>query len=583
MRKAMRNRTVAAAGALLVALALTGCGVSATKNPTDIGEAYAPKQYTDANKPAEPDATTPVQLIRDFLDAAAGGGEAAVTQVSKFLTGDGRKQWHAPDKDAHGITIIRVVSVKDGLSTVDGVPINVDYQVIGTLNDFGEVTPAVSPQHGTIHFVVGRAEDRPTQLRIKTMIGAPTGLFLADQALDNTYYRQQPIYFWDTANRTLVPDLRYVAQTIPFDQRANAIVSWLIHGPSSMLDDSVNTLPISTATTAGATLKDTSLTVKLTAQSGGKGPDDVRRLYYQFQASLLPGTDYDLQLSIGNTQVHPGGALAYQDADLSSSLPTPIHKYDIVDGVVKPTNGDINGPSPSLAVLAVKENSHVQFAAINRQGNTAAYVRQTGSNEVLSIINEGSPARNVTLPKADDAGRPRPAWIPGTDALLLAWAGKLYLYDANGVRHAVDTQGLSDITAVAIAPDGRRVALVAGGQVYIAAMSVGDTVTLGKQPQQITVDPALVPSSVAWESEERIYVVGAAGAAGGLWLVTTDSVVTTNFSSSLKGAVATDVVAFPQGIFTGNAEAIVQTDGGSYRIGGASVAPDGTKNPLYVA
>ena len=64
--------------------------------------------------------------------------------------------------------------------------------------------------------------------------GAPDGLMLSDQAL-TTYYRIQPIYFWDSTDSALVPDLRYLPLTITSDQRARRVVQYLAAGPSRWL------------------------------------------------------------------------------------------------------------------------------------------------------------------------------------------------------------------------------------------------------------------------------------------------------------------------------------------------------------
>jgi Lipoprotein LpqB beta-propeller domain len=461
----------------------------------------------------------------------------------------------------------------------------VNYQIIGTLNDYGQVVPAPTVTGGLIHFFVRRSQERSSQLRIDGMEGAPPGLLIAADALDNTYYRQQPIYFWDTANQTLVPDLRYVPLTVPPLQRANAIMVWLIHGPSQLISGGVNTLPALTAMPAGVTIppeNDSLLTVKLSPQAAGKGPADIQRLYWQLQASLLPGTNLQLQLFIGATEVHAPRGPGYQGQDLSSGLP-PVQKYDIVDGVVKPAITDLNGMSANLSVLTAKENSHVLFAAITRNSDIAAYVRASGGAASLVIARAGAPSRAATrLPHTTDVGHARPAWIPGTDALLIAWAGHLYLVDSNGFASQVPTSGLGTVTGVSVAPDGRRVALVAGGEVYVAQLTLTAAgVSLGT-PQQIVVDPHLDPSAVAWESEVRVYVVGTAGAAGKLWLVTIDGAVATNKESTLKGTVPTDVIAYPQGAFSGAGEALLQNSDGWYRYGDVQISQDGTKNPFFV-
>jgi hypothetical protein len=589
MPESLRRTVIAVVAAFALTLTLGACGVSATNDPTVIGGPYVPGKLGDPQQPAGPTATSPGQLVHDFFDAAAGGGETAARQVTSFFTKNGRARWHAPDfKNSSGILVIHLLNVDDNKADVQGGhPVTVTYTVVGTLNDQGRIVLAPgAPQAMT--FYVKRSEERSNQLRIDDFEGLPDGLVLEDQALNNLYYRQQPIYFWDSGNKALVPDLRYVALTIPPEQRANQIVGWLIRGQSSLLE-SVNSVPNLTTMVSGATIRDSTLVVKLSPQAGaGKGPVDAQRLmlYYQIQASLLAVTGRDLELWIGNTQVHPVGPTDYQQYDLSSTLRSPPQKYDIVDGAVKPAPGVTSGQAPNLAVLSDKNtNSHVLYAAINRDEEHAALVRSNPNGGVgLAIVGSDGTSVQAQLPRTDQVtGRPRPAWIPGTNGLLIAWSGGLYFVRTDGRVSQLNTAALGSVSAVAVAPEGRRVVLIANGQVYVSELMVsGNTVALDGQPQNIVVDPQLVPAGVGWESEERVYIVGTSGSAGALWLVTVDGAVAINNSPTLGGQIPTDVVSFPQGAFSSVEEAMVQTDSSPYLVRNPTVSRDGTKNPFYI-
>jgi hypothetical protein len=581
---------LAAVSAVFMAVGLGACGVSASSEPRVLGTAYAPVTLPDgAQSPPGPTAAKPEDLVHDYLSAAAGGGEAAVNQVRAYLTADGRKRWLPPDKNAPGIRIIRVISVGAKAQVDLGTPVDLTFRDVGTLlNDEGRLVPATNTQEQTVEFQVVRATDALGQLRIDS--GPLPGLVLSDQAL-NVYYRPQPIYFWDANNQVLVPDLRYVPLTLPPDQRAYKIVGWLLKGPSQLLGtDAVNTLPINTSYTVVP--HDSSLAVKLSPQAGGKGPDDVHRLVWQLQASLVPVIG-DPEVWIGNTQVEPtGSASDYRQFDLSADLPVPMHKYDIVDGVVKIAPGtDVDSPAPNLPMLTAKENSQVVYAAISRDDSYGALVRRTDPSPSLVLLPNAGKAIPVRgLPRSDQVSRP--AWIPGVDGLLVAWGGALYLVDESGRASVVAAPGLGPISSVAISPDGRRVALLAGGQVTIAVIAAtntptGPSVHLEGQPQTLAADPGLVAYGVAWESEQEVAIVGQGGDGGpALWEMTTDGAFATNLSTTLKNVVPVDVVAYPQGAFNrGNQVEVVvlQADPGlPYRSGSNQVILDGTKRPFYV-
>jgi hypothetical protein len=272
-----------------------------------------------------------------------------------------------------------------------------------------------------------------------------------------------------------------------------------------------------------------------------------------------------------------------------------MEKYDIVDGVVKPTTSDAAGTAPNPPLLAAKENSAVKYAAISRADangdSTGAFVRvsSTGADPTLVLVpNSGKTITVHGLPESRQVSRP--AWIPGIGGLLIAWGDGLYLVDLTGQATRVPTPGLGAILEVTVSPDGRRVAMVAGGQVMISALvatnpQTGPSVHLDGQPQTITPDPDLNPSAVAWDSEVEVDIVGqGANQKPALWLVTTDGAVAIDKSDQLKNVNPTDVVSYPRGAPDTQA-VVLQDTGGPYRVNSSVasvVSQDGTTDPFYV-
>ncbi len=74
-------------------------------------------------------------------------------------------------------------------------------------------------------FDVLRSAENSSQLRIDRIEGAPAGLLLSDDALDDTYYQAHPIYFWDKTGEWLVPDVRYLPLTTEPEQRPNRVLA----------------------------------------------------------------------------------------------------------------------------------------------------------------------------------------------------------------------------------------------------------------------------------------------------------------------------------------------------------------------
>jgi lipoprotein LpqB-like beta-propeller protein len=584
----------AAIAALLLAVGLGACGVSASSDPKKVGNAYQPNSVpNEARSPVSPTDERADQFVRDYLEAAAGGADT----VAKFLSPAAQKQWQRPKDPA--IQIIRVLDLSVHTADPDlSTKVDVTFIVVGIMSvDDGRVVPPSTYSGAqTKQLTLVHPDDGTFQWRINAgwNLGL-TGYVLSDEALVGSsrsapYYLAQPIYFWDKANRVLVPDLRYVPLTISPQLRASRIIGWLISGPSLLLTDAVNKLPPNSAL-ATVDLRDQTLVIKLSPQTGGKGtPEDLNRLVYQLQASLVLATERQLEIWVGNNPVQPNDPTDYHTYELAAQLPEPIQKYDLDNGVVKSPANLAGDAAPPLPMITVRENSQVLYAAINRADDLAAFVRGNPANPSLVIVSADKKVVTVRgLPRSAAYGRP--AWIPDAAALLVAWGGRLYLVDQAGTAGVVQTNGLGDITDVTVAPDGRRVALVADGQVTISAITVtagGDplSVQLAGQPQPIVADPTLVATGVAWESQQQVYIVGRSHrGAYALWLVSCDSAIAADDSALVTEIAPVDIVAAARGPFvtdSGQAVLLQPNDPrGPYKLS-KPLVPDGTKNPFFV-
>lgn len=553
---------------LVMALGLGGCGVSATDQPVDEGDALTSESSaTDYSRldPPEPDsAQTPLDLVGNFLQASAGGLADANERVKRYLTDVAHARWVDPiDPRNPPLTLVRIVSgpTMGAYDPERGTQVTVEYQEIGTLlTGYGLVDDLASLETRQLTFWVIAEDFKP---RIREIEGWPEReLLLSDEGLD-TYYDVLPIYFWDKNYQTLVPDLRYVPNTINPDQRYGERLKWLAAGPSPWLAPGVQNLPAGTSPEPVVTTEDT-LQVSLSTATPLE-PDEVRRLLFQLQWSLsesrlMPQVDIDLR--IGGQPVTPDAPDdAFRDFLYSFSHRGEPHRYQIRDGVVQAV-----GATPIPAVLSAQENASVTTAAISADQRVAAFVSDDGfSGHSLYVVRNGQPTIDVAVPTVNQLGRP--SFVPGTDLLLVPTGGAdgklLSISTVDGT--VVDASRPIGITTAAVSPDGRRVAYIAEGEVYVVPLVISDnSVTLGSAPRQLLAGQ-LTATAITWTSESWLVVAGTRGDEPALWRVTADGATARNFSDRSVGVRVADLVCFPNWARTrdGDAEVLAVTDEGT--------------------
>jgi hypothetical protein len=541
------RRIAAVAFALVLALAAGGCGVSASSEPEDIGDALVaggnPGNEQVRLLPQPNVATSPEALVRSYLKAGSGGGDDAVKNVKSFLDKKALQSWHPPTKSQQ-LTVIRLVGdLVPGATSGDRTPVTVNYQVVGVLNEQGSIEALTELVTRKMVFQVVPDESNNTILRVDEIAGVdqppPAGLMITD---DLEYYRPQPIYFWDQAGKALIPDVRYLPLTLQRDARLSMIVQWLVSGPSSWLSTAPARLPGNTGMKGGVVTRGDTVVVNLNAAAVATpgGPDSIQHLYYQLQWSLLGGlTTPPLELQIEDKAEVTGPAASYLPFDQTDGLNrVDKTKFDIVDNKVIAVPA--NGSQPD--VLKSPLNQSVNSAAVDRSGNLAAFVRTGGDGRRFLQIARGPTSKvDGDVPRSKVMGRP--VWIPGMDALLVPSGGRLYLVGADGKSTDVTVDPIAGVTAVSVSPDGRRLAVVANGQAFVTSLGLdGTSVTVGSSPRQILAKQLAV-SAIAWTNEIWVYVVGTSNGKPALWRSTADGVMAV--AIDLKQVAPSDVVALP--------------------------------------
>jgi hypothetical protein len=573
-----RSRLAALAAATVVVGAAAGCGVSPSA-PEDRGDRLqAVTTVGDQVKSVpQPTASSADTLVSDFLMATVGGGEAAITQAKAFFTDEGAAAWKGPtDPPNPDLTVIHIVRGPTiGVLAGSRVPVTVDYQVVGQLNSQGRVDDLSRSTGGQMTFWVVPAPDN-RYLRIGEIQGAPSGLLISDVALTEMY-RIQPIYFWDANYEQLIPDLRYLPLTFTEVNRAGRLVQWLVGGPSSSLIGAARVLPSGTVAES-VQIRDEKYVVNLNAVATADGGETPEHLLPQLRWSLSNGSNSrQVELQIDGKSVAADTTEAFRNFNQAWVSREIKPRFDIVDRKVVPSTG-----AAAPTVLASPDNLDVDRAAINRDETVMALVRLRPSGQrYLQIVKADGPTTlNVELQSFDMS---RPSFVPGADPyVVVASNGGLYLISTeNGAVRNITPNRIDDVTAVVVAPDGRRIAFIAGGQTYVTSLVVdGEGLTVGwANPRPILAD-RVVASGVAWVDDTWLYVGGTAAGAPAMWRVTADGVVAKDESSDLRGLPVTEVMAAPRWPASQYAEVIIYTSSGPYLFS-TSTTQIGEQQPFF--
>jgi hypothetical protein len=568
-----------AAGLLVVCVAaMAGCGVTATQQPTDVGggagglvagqqrgpafgNTYVPPETADQLHSAK-------ELVEAYFDAAAGGGDKMIERVEGFLTDRAKEDWKP--EEGQQPTVVRLVSVGSPVRVdSDTVTVKVQGLPIGTLTAHGKIDPRQLERNTPVDlgFTVKAVPNAPNQYRLDKV---PGELYLRDSALRNpNWYKPNPVYFWDKDGEVLVPDVRYLPLSQDSNQRPTTIVDYLLDGPSAAIESAVQQLPEKTERKGPVLLGDGGLVVNLSANAVGDKQEDVDHLIGQ------------LRWSLGNERVIlqiEGKPRAAAKPEEYRAYNAAVRQQEVKLGIADSgdSKGDVVVLTPGVKappVLGSPANRNVVSAAINRDLNRAAFVRQSGGHLslwVAGISSDGTRERQVDLNTTiTDIGRP--TWVNGTPYFLVPINGDLYSVNQAGdfKRMSREVAQVDKVTMVATSPEGRRVAFIAGRHAYVSTVdpSSGSVNTNRYEiAQQLTS-----AVGIGWTSEDRLLVIGGQGQTTVVWTITSDGAEARHFEDLDKVANSQlpgldDLVIYPGTPGLDTYEIVARTPNGLFDI-----------------
>ncbi|MFG1608662.1 LpqB family beta-propeller domain-containing protein [Actinoplanes sp. NPDC049265] len=433
------------------------------------------------------------------------------------------KQFLSPDAGANfkpspdGIRVIRPVG--EPQNNPDDPVVTIKFREVGLLKQDGVLEPSDNPAVQTLALKIGEVGGQNGLFLLTPL----PGVLISDQALGR-YYKRQPIYFWDEDHTGLVPDVRYLPLDLPEAQRPRQILDWLTNGPrQDWLAGVVEPLPQGTKPIGNVpAINNQTLQISL---SGQALPDKdaaaaLQRLQQQLRWSLrpLPNT---LALNVEHQDYTFSGDdyltanPAYQPEEAQRFA---LYNKQIVRLAQSYRSGD---PVP---IIRSQDNRNIRSAALATAGSrsyAALVVEEPGGRLALKVGATGA-GDTVTLTRKRLSGTiGRPVWAtspigadPGTYGLIPI-NGALYSFPADGFRTrergltVVDWPGGAPggITSVAVAPDARRVALIAGGALYLAGLDTGDGGLKLVSPHVVRAELESL-TTVTWSTEDSLALAG---------------------------------------------------------------------------
>jgi Lipoprotein LpqB beta-propeller domain len=562
---------LAVVAALGAALAATSCGVPGRTDVVVDGErrngpvqdSYGGEEVLPPG-PAVPSNNVD-EFVKRFLEAPAGDWAGAGARVKQFLMPQAEQSWQAPEK----ITVVRLIGGKPEIKQGPTSEVTLKVQQIGTLDNHGRLEASQTSEPATYKFTVGATTAPRGGLAV---LNPPQDMLLTDTGLKN-WYERRTIYFWDS-KRNLVPDLRYLPRAVEDAARPNLLIDWLLDDPAEWLKRSVLELPEGTKRLGNAYQDDDGrLIVNLSNAATGQN-QSIDQLLAQLCWSLRADFTGDIVLQIefqkrgeGSTSDYVGRNPAYRLSEQGEEL------FAVADGVVRRVQTDDAQVKPDVPPVDSAVNKNVRYAAISSE--YAALVRTDGDqlrlwfgpNQQGGVVAKSLRARAMSRPVlSNDQG-----------AGYVAADGKLYQFSVDTAKvNEVSVSGLpGGVTSVALAPDGRRLAVVAGGRPYLVALS-GDGGGSTGAARAVT-SPLTNLIGISWVNETSLAMVGSDRTTPTLVNVSLDGGVLTA-QQELSVSPVTELVSYPENPLTeGGGQTMIEADNRAYYVYSSSVldlAPD---------
>ncbi|MEV6966938.1 GerMN domain-containing protein [Hamadaea sp. NPDC051192] len=530
-----RRTLLRLAGAGATVGGLSACGIASHDGIVVDGTGPAPiggASGTPARRPTWGVGLEAKAVIRDFFYQPAGddGPEQARARCRAYLGGEIAPTW----KPGNEITVIWLdqeqFDVAIPTSNGDSTVVRIEFYPLGRLTAKG-LTPLPTTQLITADvWVTPRTpngnDNVITKIEYKSGSTADVKntMLLSSFALSQLYDYRALYFFSATATKELVPDARYVykAPDTPSHRKA---IELLAAGPSDWLAGIV-------AQPLEMKLKDTPTTdggkiVVNLSQFDVKEPELFDPLVAQLSWTLLPEvktiTTRDtspVQIKVESV-VKADAGKPYKSYNAAATRHPANRLFAVADGKVRRIRiGEALDPKVTFLDETIpNQNQGIEWAACLASKNAPEDI---GALAVVRI--EGNRPKLIIYPRTDSSSEPRqirfrstpdkilrPVFVDRENLLAVA-DGKLFhvrtTIDANPDQISIPS--ISDpITAYALSPERRRLAVVTSDGLFVVALSrelEGDKISAAGVRRVPTVPSNL--TGVGFTGESWLVVAG---------------------------------------------------------------------------
>ena len=463
------QRVVGALLLLLVAAMAAGCtaipGSSAAVDVTRIADQAEPVA-PDAPAPgAQPD-----QVVRGFIAASArpdadSGTGSSFAAARQYLTPDAQSTWQ-PNS-------LPVVILDDNYRT------DIDPTAAGTVTVTGSSPGGVDTSRSfhTAAVVYTRAL-HVVKVDDEWRISDPPPELLLTGSDFPTAYRQRVLYFLGPSGTEVVPDIRHIVIGQTTANRASRLLALLLAGPAAGLQDAVT----SSFTTKSSLRSNPSVNPDGVLQVDFTGVDvstvEARRALAAQVVWTLSPTTPRISIDVDGVPLDPSqpeytiNSVSSFDPDRLpgtgqvASDPFYVSPGGAITGLLdgKPVAGPLGTGTPIVQSAASSAST----------GVTAAVATDPAGGQQLLLTSPDHVDRADPALKADTLTQPSltragdEAWVVQNGATK----PEVYRVSTSGTPSrervpADELAGKGPVTALALSPDGVRVAIVAGGQLLV--------------------------------------------------------------------------------------------------------------------